>query len=154
MAVPKFFEFFVPTLKVLNEQSPMKVKGIREAVAEQMNLSESDKAEMLPSGAQPTYVNRIYWAIQYLKNAGLIEAVSRGEYAITEEGRKAYRNDGDKIDLKYLERYDSFIKFHHGNGSQKTNTFTQPQSEDITPLESMEAANDAYTADDTFPARG
>ena len=143
MAVPKFFSFFVPMLKVLYEQSPMKVKVLREAVADEMMLSDSDKSEMLPSGAQPTYANRVYWAIQYLKNAGLIEAVSRGEYAITEEGRKAYKNDGDKIDLKYLERYDSFLKFHHGASNIKEKPVSQTQSEDLTPLESMEAADDA-----------
>ena len=70
MAVPKFFSFFVPMLKVLNENSPMKVKALRETVADQMHLTQLEKSEMLPSGAQPTYANRFYWAVQYLKNAG------------------------------------------------------------------------------------
>ena len=46
MAVPKFFSFFVPMLKVLNENSPMKVKALRETVADQMNLTQLDKSEM------------------------------------------------------------------------------------------------------------
>ena len=143
MSVPKFFSFFVPVLKVLNEQSPMKMKILRDAVADEMKLTEDDKTEMLPSGAQLTYANRITWAVQYLKNAGLIEAISRGEYSITKEGRKVYTYDSDKIDLKYLDRYDSFVKFHGKNGSQKPASESQPQIEDFTPLESMEAANNA-----------
>ncbi len=107
MAVPKFFEFFVPTLKVLNEKSPLKVKELRVSIADDMLLSEADKAEMLPSGKQPTYANRIYWSLQYLKNAGLISAISRGEYAITEEGQRAFLHDAEIIDLHYLDRYDS-----------------------------------------------
>ena len=67
MAVPKFFDFFVPTLRVLNEKSPMKTKELRAKIADDMNLSEKDKAEMLPSGRQQTYANRILWSIQYLK---------------------------------------------------------------------------------------
>ena len=140
MAVPKFFEFFVPVLGSLVDQSPLKIKQIRIAVESKMDLSEKDKAEMLPSGKQQTYVNRIYWAIQYLKNAELISAVSRGEYSITNEGKRAYLQDADKIDLHYLERYDSFKKFHGGNNNPIITQTPSPQSEDVTPLELIESA--------------
>lgn len=140
MAVPKFFEFFVPVLGSLVDQSPLKIKQIRIAIESKMNLSEKDKAEMLPSGKQQTYVNRIHWAIQYLKNAELISAVSRGEYSITNEGKRAYLQDADKIDLHYLERYDSFKKFHGGNNNSSTIPMQNTQSEDVTPLELIESA--------------
>ena len=46
MSVPKFFSFFVPVLKVLNEQSPMKMKILRDAVADEIKLTEEDKAAL------------------------------------------------------------------------------------------------------------
>lgn len=140
MAVPKFFEFFVPTLKALNEKSPMMVKKLRAAVADNMGLTDADKAELLPSGKQPTYANRIYWSLQYLKNAGLISAVSRGEYTITEEGRRAFLQDSNIIDLHYLDRYDSFRKFHGNSGHSNDLQLSSTTTEEITPLESMETA--------------
>lgn len=147
MAVPKFFEFFVPTLKALNSKSPMKMKELRTVIADDMHLTDADKAELLPSGKQQTYANRILWSIQYLKNAGLISAVSRGEYSITKEGKRAYKQDSEIIDLRYLERYDSFRKFH-GNSEHNVKKQTiQSTSVDLTPLESMETAYSVIRAE-------
>ena len=143
MAVPKFFDFFVPTLRVLNEKSPMKTKELRAKIADDMNLSEKDKAEMLPSGRQQTYANRILWSIQYLKNAGLLSAISRGEYAITPEGKRVFLNDAEILDLHYLERYDSFRKFHGAAETNNGKNILQNMPEEITPLEAIEKAFNA-----------
>ena len=138
MAVPKFFEFFVPTLKALDECSPSNVKRLRQVIADDIGLTEEDKAEMVPSNKQQTYVNRIHWAIQYLKNAGLIEHVSRATYGITEEGRRAYRQDAAQINLQYLDRYESFRAFHGGHSSPGNPETIQP--EETTPLEAIGSA--------------
>ena len=149
MAVPKFFEFFVPTLKTLYNSSPMKVKELRAKMADNMNLSEKDRAEMLPSGRQATYVNRIYWSLQYLKNAGLVSAVSRGEYAITPEGTRVLLNDANNLDLHYLERYDSFRKFHGNaeNHNDNGNDTLPNVPEEVTPLEAIETAYNVIRTD-------
>lgn len=138
MAIPKFFEFLVPTLKALNANSPLKVSQLSNILAKEMRLSSADMAEMLPSGRQQTYKNRIHWALQYLKNAGLIASVARATYAITEQGRKSYREDADKINLQYLEQFDSFVKFH----GRKTDISPAAEREktpadDLTPLEAI-----------------
>ena len=147
MAIPKFFEFFVPTLKALNEKSPMKTKELRTVISNDMHLTDADKDELLPSGKQQTYANRIQWSIQYLKNAGLVSAVSRGEYSITNEGRRVFLHDSDILDLHYLNRYDSFRKFH-GNSEHDVKQQTIPAVPvDITPLESMETAYSVIRAE-------
>jgi len=86
MAIPKFFEFFVPVLRALNDHSPLKVGPLFEILAEELHLTPADMAEMLPSGRQQTYKNRIHWSLQYLKNAGLIASVARGTYEINRQG--------------------------------------------------------------------
>ena len=65
-----------------------------------------------PSGRQQTYKNRIHWCLQYLKNAGLIASVARATYTITDRGKQSLIEDADKINLHYLEQFDSFVKFH------------------------------------------
>lgn len=141
MSVPKFFEFFVPTLQALHSTGPMKSKDLREAVSSSMELTTEDKAEMLPSEKQPTYVNRINWAITYLKNAGLIRRVSRATYEITSQGTKSLAEDADKIDLRYLDQFDSFKQFHRSKSDKPT---AQPEEiakeQEITPQESIESA--------------
>lgn len=111
MSVPKFFEFFDSFLKVLEDKEIHSAKEVKAAISKQMGLSEDDLGEMLPSGRQTTFGNRVMWARTYLNKAGLIETPSRGNYRITDEGIKALQS-GKSVDLKYLEQYDSFKKFH------------------------------------------
>ena len=146
MAVPKFFEFFVPTLKALMAESPSSIKRLKTIIADDMGLSEEDKAEMLPSNKQQTYVNRLHWAIQYLKNAGLVERISHGTYCITEEGRRAYLQDREQINLQYLERYQSFVAFHGGQ-SLAGGAAEPAAAEETTPLESIETAHSLIRAE-------
>lgn len=141
MAIPKFFEFFVPVLAALYQDSPLRASQIYEKVALSMHLSTKDMSEMLPSGRQQTYKNRILWSIQYLKNAGLINPIARGTYEITEQGKASLLNDASKIDLHYLEKFDSFLKFHGGKSEQSIHKTTEsPTDESITPLEAIDNA--------------
>ena len=64
----------------------MKVKDICPLVIDEMELTKEDLEQMIPSRKKYTYKDRIDWAIQYLKNAGLIERISHGTYRLTEEG--------------------------------------------------------------------
>lgn len=112
MAVPKFFEFFPAVLQSLLDGSEKTVKQIRMESINILSVSDADCNELLPSGKQRTVDNRANWAITYLKNAGLIFAVRRGIYVITAEGKRAYLDAGKKLDLTYLERYESFRLFH------------------------------------------
>ena len=142
MSVPKFFEFFVPVLTALYHESPLKASQIYEKIASAMHLTPAEMAEMLPSGRQQTYKNRILWSIQYLKNAGLINSIARGTYEITEQGKTSLLQDADKIDLRYLEQFDSFIKFHKSKPESEG-----PSAADLLPDESitpLEAIGNAY----------
>ena len=59
MAVPKFFEFFSFFLKALSDGETKKAKDVRNYIAEAMKLTEADREEMLPSGRQYTFDNRV-----------------------------------------------------------------------------------------------
>lgn len=89
MAVPKFFEFFEVFLKVISDGELHVAKDVRNTIAIEMALSESDLAELLPSGKQRTFDNRVAWARTYLDKAGLIETPLRGKYRITAAGKAA-----------------------------------------------------------------
>lgn len=111
MSVPKFFEFFEAFLGSIKDGEIHTMKEVRDEISRVMDLSDDDLLEMLPSGKQSTFNNRVAWARTYLDRAGLIETPSRGHYRIKDEGVKALES-GEKIDLHYLDRYDSFKEFH------------------------------------------
>ena len=141
MAVPKFYEFFGSFLRAVDDGKVHKSKDVQKSIAADMNLSEEDMAEQLPSQRQATYVNRIMWARTYLDKAGLITTPVRGHYQITDEGLKALRS-GVTIDLNYLDRYESFRQFHTVNptGTKQVVSAEQQDDEEKTPTEIMNAA--------------
>lgn len=77
MAVPKFFEFFEGFLRAVQDGELHTAKEVREIIAGSMNITDADRAEMLPSGKQSTFDNRVAWARTYLDKAGLIETPIR-----------------------------------------------------------------------------
>lgn len=136
MPVPKFFEFFSYFLKALQDGKLHNVKEVRSAIAIDMKLTDKDLTEMLPSGQQTTFENRIAWARTYLNKAGLIETPSRGHYRITEEGIKALSSQ-TPIDLAFLENYQSFKDFHN---KSKKSLQSEEGRNDKSPIEILESA--------------
>ncbi len=140
MAVPKFFEFFEEFLRAIQDGELHTAKEVREVIAKDMKISDEDRREMLPSGKQSTFDNRVAWARTYLDKADLIETPARGKYRITEAGRKALES-GEKIDLKYLERSDEFREFHNVSISGTSETSGEEQSETAeSPMETLDTA--------------
>lgn len=136
MAVPKFFEFFEGFLHAVEDGEIHSAKEVREIIASSMNISSSDRAEMLPSGKQSTFDNRVAWARTYLDKAGLIETPQRGKYCITAEGKRAL-SSGEKIDLKYLERSESFKEFH---SVASNNEIVDTDEKEESPIEMLDEA--------------
>ena len=119
MSLPNYQSFYAPFLKALRDGKVHIFKDLKKDVIQQMGLSDEDLEELLPSGKQAVFENRIGWARTYLKKAGLIESPERAKFILTEEGKKALA-DADLIDDKYLMRYSSFREFQNYN---KTNEF-------------------------------
>ncbi len=140
MAVPKFFEFFGTFLKSLADGTIHSSKEVREFIASDMKISDEDLAELLPSKRQSTFANRVAWARTYLDRAGLISTPSKGHYCITDEGKKAL-DSGEKIDLKYLEKYPSFLAFHTVSSGGVTDPEKPDEpEEEKTPMEILDDA--------------
>ena len=139
MAVPGFQTWFTPFLKALSDGQVHLIADLYQELADQMKLTPEDKKELLPSGKQQTYKNRIGWARTYLGKAGLLEVPNRGECRITSEGLSVLSKSQEDIDVKYLKRYPTFVSFH-----QVSKTSTQEDtsnSESIaSPDETLEMA--------------
>jgi restriction system protein len=109
MAVPDFQSLMLPVLKAVGESGPISASDVRARVAEQLGLTASDLAELLPSGRQSTFANRIAWANIFMQRAGLIRVVRRGIYELTAEGASVLGNRPTRIDMKYLESFPSYV---------------------------------------------
>jgi len=103
-------------------------------------LSEEEKSQLLPSGKQTRFANRVHWARSYLKQAGLLRNTRRGHFEITDEGRRVLADNPERIDAKYLERYDAFLEFKSRSNTLEEELGEQPASDTTTPDETMRAA--------------
>ena len=143
MAIPKFFECFEVFLKTVNDGELHTAKDVRAIIAQKMQLSDEDLSELLPSGKQRTFDNRVAWARTYLDKAGLVDTPQRGKYRITKAGQEALRS-GEKIDLSYLEKSNEFKEFHSATAPVE---ITVPEEEQSgSPLETLESAYEKVTA--------
>ena len=137
MPVPKYHELYAPFLRGLQDGQVHNMKEMKDIVAEEMGLTYEDRTEMLPSGKQAVFDNRIGWTRTYLKKAGLIESPERAQFKITEEGLKALP-DADIIDDKYLMRYQSFREFQSRESEESEAPVVS--NEDMSPEEVLERA--------------
>ena len=138
VAIPKYFEMHKPILQCLADGGDHTLKELKSGVVKAFHLSEEDLAQLLPSGRQTYFANRVGWARTYLKKAGLIESPSKGVFCITPEGLRVLQEDPIVIDNAYLMRYDSFRAF---TAPSIPDTTTPPQEDkDETPDDVLETA--------------
>lgn len=112
MSVPDFQTWLLPLLEELSDGAVHHMAELYESLATKLELSEVDRAERLPSGAQLTYMNRIAWARTYLKKAGLVAAPGRSQVQITDRGRQVLLEKLSRITVSYLKRFPEFVDFH------------------------------------------
>lgn len=142
MSVPKFFEFFEGFLDAVRDGELHTAKEVREILAVRMRLTEEDRMEMLPSGRQRKFDNRVNWARTYLDRAGLIETPTRGKYRITDDGQRALAS-GEEINLKYLEKSEKFKAFHGAISTEPSGLVDEEKDE--SPMEVLDAAYQQIT---------
>lgn len=88
MTVPTYDQFIEPLLRHLaGHADGAAITDVYEALANALKLTPEDRAEMLPSGAQAVFKNRIGWAHDRLKRAGLSSSPRRGLWKLTPEGQ-------------------------------------------------------------------
>lgn len=141
MSVPKYDELMKPLLMVVKDGNVHKIKEAAAALAQRLHLSEEELTELLPSGRQTVFRNRVGWAATYLVKAGLLQRPSRASLVITDAGKQVLSENPDKIDAKYLERFSSFAKFISTSTQTKadnSSTKTAPKSKELTLDEQLE----------------
>jgi restriction endonuclease Mrr len=78
MAVPDFQSFFNPLLELAADGEEHSVREAREIIANRMNLSQTELSELLPSGTQTKFDNRVAWAKSYFVQAKVLNPLGEG----------------------------------------------------------------------------
>ena len=139
--IPPFQELMLPILEMYGARDPESIanREFMETLATRFHLTEADRNEMLSSGRQLRFENRVYWALVYLRRAGLIESAGRGLNRITKRGHDLLKQSPSRIDIKLLSQFPEFRVFRASKPAQSpedVGTLEAPTS----PQERIEAA--------------
>lgn len=142
MNIPDFQTLMLPVLRSAAKDE-VKISDVVEQLAVEFNLSLEERAQLLPSGRQTTFANRVHWAKSYLGKAGLVELTKRAHFRITDRGREVVTAPPERIDIKYLNQFPGFQKLRDAeDGSEDT---ASPNAGDnattLTPDEVMRSAH-------------
>src|SRR5208337_1191617 len=119
MAVPDYQSVMLPLLEyAASRDGEISTGEAVDALAASLGLSEDDLKQMLPSGIQQTFVNRVGWAATYMKKARLLETTRRGYYRITQRGLDLLKKKPQRINVKLLSQYPEFQEFQHLRGTR------------------------------------
>ena len=144
MPIPDYQTLMLPVLKTA-ANGETNVTDCVGQLGPALGLSEADLSEMLPSGQQTVFSNRIHWARTYMAKAGLVRATRRGFFEATPRGREVLAENPTRIDNTVLARFPEFVEWRDRSRAiaprQPNSAATQPPTAtDSTPTERIEVA--------------
>jgi len=142
MAIPDYQSVMMPLLRLAGDHQEHSLREAIDALADKFGLTPNERKQLLPSGQQEVFENRVGWARTYMKKAGLLKTTRRGHFEITSRGIKVLGEGRDRIDVKYLDQFDEFKQFRairhtHSDAGEAATTDSEQET---TPEEALESA--------------
>lgn len=138
MPIPDYQSLMLPLLSLISDGKEWSFRNVVEELAQSYKLSEQERKELLPSGQQPIFDNRVGWARTYMKKAGLIESPKRGLLKISDRGMEVLARKPERIDVKYLKEFPEFLEFQSLKREETVEIESDEHQEQQTPEESLE----------------
>jgi restriction system protein len=110
MAIPDYQSLMLPVL-LASADGEIRISDAVDQLAQKLSLKPEERAELLPSGKQTMFSNRVHWAKTYLGKAGLLESTRRGHFKITSRGREVISSNPGRIDINFLNQFEEFRQF-------------------------------------------
>ena len=134
----------LPLLRIAADGREHALAEAREKLAADFKLTDDDRDELLPSGRQSKFSNRVAWAKSYLQQAGLLGSPRRGHFKVTPRGSDVLKAPPGRIDIGFLEQYPEFVAFRTPPKTEATEPpgeVAATQQESVPPDEALHAAH-------------
>jgi len=145
VAIPDYQSLMLPLLKFASDGREHSLRETIDGLAEVFGLTEDERKELLPSGQQRVFDNRVSWARTYLTKAGLLQKTRRGHYSIAPRGKTVLASNPDRVDAKYLDQFEEFRVFRALRGTRsrpEDGSDSAAAEQQTTPEEALESAYD------------
>jgi restriction system protein len=133
--IPDFHSIMRPWLETASDGQEHALQEVIADLGDSFGLTPEERAELLPSGFQAKFTNRVAWAATHLNKAGVLQRVGRGRYRITDRGR-ALLSSGEPINTSALSKFPEYLEFKAGKATEAA----APTLDESTPAEAIDAA--------------
>lgn len=140
MAIPDFQSIMLPLLRYCADGNEHTNSEAMDSIAREFALTDDDLKELLPSGQQSIFNNRVAWAKAHMKMAGLLENTRRGVFRITQRGQDALKQNPPLINLRFLRQYPEYEEARTRTRKVKGDDSNERDDDDKTPAEQLEEA--------------
>lgn len=140
MPIPDYQTIMLPLLRFLGDNAEHSLRESIESLADEFRLSDSERRQLLPSGQQEIFDNRVGWARTYMKKAGLVRTTRRGFFQITDRGTAVLKQNPPKIDGRFLDQFEEFRAFKALRKQPAEESDGGPADQTTTPEEALERA--------------
>jgi restriction system protein len=137
MAIPDYETLMLPLLKIAGDGQEHRISDAVNQLGRDFKLTQEERQQLLPSGKQTTFANRVHWAKTYLAQAGLLEATKRAHFRITERGRKVLAENPLRIDNEYLSQFAEFTQFRERSRVAGKPKSSQAAEIPVTPVQTQ-----------------
>src|SRR5438105_2273286 len=99
--IPDYQSLMLPLLRLAEDRREHRIGDVIAPLGARLGLTEEELKEMLPSGRQPVFNNRVHWAKTYLAQAKLLEITRRAHFRITDRGHEVLRENPARVDVAH-----------------------------------------------------
>lgn len=140
--IPDYQSLMLPLLKLVSDRQEHKYRDLIEKLATEFQITDEERKELLASGNQAIFDNRVGWAKTYLKKAGLLDSPKRATFVITQIGLDTLKKNLDRVDAKYLRQFPAFLEFQNAsrNDNETEEETTVIAVSEQTPEENLDKA--------------
>ena len=148
MAIPTYEQLMLPLLQLSADGAEHSIREAVEVLANKFQLSTEDRNELLASGRETRFANRMGWARTALKKAGLVDATRTSHFRITDRGRALLSEKPETLSDKFLRRYPEYVEYVTSSSGKSSPTSSSTSTETPTLASAtppLERLADAYS---------
>ena len=136
----------LPLLRQVADGKDHNLKSLVDGLANHFKLSDDERTELLPSGRQSRFYNRVIWASTYLRKAELLSSPKRATVMITDRGLNVLKSGIEHISISYLNRFPEFVAFQSAKRDRQPTPTDAEQEIAQTPEEVLDSAYEQIRA--------